>query len=73
MHAHLLAKMDSSKEDYGYVDITCYRVVPAPFLTFKELYSQEGLLAFKNEKYIVPYLLFWAGLGLSYLHLRVQI
>ena len=43
VHAHLLAKMDSSKEDYGYVDITCYRVVPIPFLTFKESFCPRAV------------------------------
>ena len=34
--AHLLAKMDSSEEAYGQVDITYYEVTPPPFLTSKE-------------------------------------
>ena len=35
-HVHLLAKVDSSKEAYVWVDITYYGVVSSPFLTFKE-------------------------------------
>ena len=34
-------------------------VVPSPFLTFKELYSREGLLDFENEKCVVS--IFYLG------------
>ena len=36
MHAHLLAKMDSSAEAFGKVDTTYYGVAPPPFLAPKE-------------------------------------
>ena len=36
--------------------------VPSPFLTFKELYSWEGLLDFENEKCVVS--IFYLGIQL---------
>ena len=59
VHVYLLAKMDSSEESYGLLDITL-------LLTSKELFSW-GLLDFETEKYMVSYLFIWAGLSLSYL------
>ena len=59
VHMHVLAKMDSSEEACGSIDIT-------PFLTSKEpfcLYSQEDLLDLKNEKCVDSFI--WAGLGSS--------
>jgi len=49
--AHLSAKLDSSEEAYGKVDII-------PLLTSKGLISQEGLLDFGNGDYVVFYLLY---------------
>ena len=45
--------------------------VPSPFLTFKELYSWEGLLDFENENYVVSCLLSGQGLT-SPVILRLQ-
>ena len=42
------------RRGYGWTDTT-------PLLTSKELSSWEGLLDFKNEKYVVFYLLSWQG------------
>ena len=47
------------------VGITYYGVAPPPFLTSKELPSREGLLDFKNEKYVVSYLLSGQGAASS--------
>ena len=60
VHVYLLAKMESSEESYGLLDIT-------PLLTSKELFSWEGLFDFETDKYMVSYLFIWAGLSLSYL------
>ena len=49
MHAHLSAKLDSSEEACGKVDII-------PLLTSKGLISQEGLLDLGNGEYVVFYL-----------------
>ena len=48
--SHLLAKLDSSQETYGYLDIT-------PLWTSKELYHREGFFEFENEKYVISSLL----------------
>ena len=41
--------------------ITYYGAVPPPFVTSQELSGPEGLLDFKNEKYVVSYLLSGQG------------
>ena len=61
MHAYLLAKIDSSKEAYGKVDITYYGVAPPPFDVrgdFLHMCGWEDLLDFKNEECVVFDLLF---------------
>ena len=62
---HLLAKMNSSTEAHGEVNIIDYEVtVPLPCdlqKAFLCLCSQEGLLDFKNEEYVVFYLLSGQG------------
>ena len=56
MHAYLLAKVDSSKEAYGKVDITYYGVAPPPFDVrgdFLHMCGWEDPLDFKKEECVV--------------------
>ena len=50
VHVHLSTKVYSREEVQGYLIIT-------PLLTSTVLSSWEGLLDFKNEEYVVSYLL----------------
>ena len=64
-HLHLSARMDSSKEAYGYVDITYYGVAPSPFLILKESFCayviQMTSLTLRIEKYVISLSLILAG------------
>ena len=64
----LSAKMDSSKEAYGQVDITYYEVTLPPFLTFKEPFcacvaGKVSLTLRMRDMWSLS--LIWAGLSFS--------
>ena len=55
MYTHLLAKVNSGGEAYGYADITLFELQGASL----QVYSSEGVLDLENEQYMVS--IFYLG------------